>query len=516
MQNENGEAATPAKRPLLDPNVSGNGATEQVDRDARLVRMFCESLFSYNIIDDRSWQNFFKYEFPNYQMPSVRTFLARLVPAQYNKERNTLITMLQSVKHLAVTINLWKIGVTERRRGRSVYSVTIHFIHKGKLIHQYLFTKPSVRNDDNIVTILKEELTRWNVYNKIVLCVASRAISAKLYGLHKNFHTCVASSIQVILKPLFDEIEKRILSNQNPQKKKDPFTWHSQYLMLKNIAESVNDINDEKKIFEEYIKLLKPFEDLTKMLSIEQYQSLSYVIPILAGLKSQLNECPLRTDLAIQWKKVLVREVSSLFEESVVSNKHVATFLDPRFKDAFFVDTNMAKSVRDKVINEIEDYGRSSLNNNSQVTTDIPSTSSAPDPQRAVPVNSVNHTETNENSLLKYLDSRLLATPLTNTLSAGLKVERYIDLDRLGRGEDPYMYWEQLGDIPKYKELFDMSQKYLCMPATAVPVETVSGEYIWNPHIKVDDYNDRKNCMEAEKFNEILFLHSFYSRTSDN
>lgn len=515
MQQENGEGPTPAKRPLLSSNASNDGSAEQANRDARLVRMFCDGLFSYNILNDKSWQTFFKYEFPNYQMPCVKTFLEQLVPNEYDKEKNKLKQMLESVKYLAVTINNWKIGVKERRRGRNMYTVTIHFIYGGKRINQCFFAKiAKIRNDDIVLSLIKDELMRWNVFNKIVLCVASRAISVKLQSWGKELHTCLASTVAItihdVMKSLLDELDKRAPN----QKKTDPFSWHSQYIWLQNFADNADsNSSDDKKIYKDCINLLKPFEDLTKTLSSEQYQSLSYVIPILVGLKTRLNECTPTTDTGIVFKKNFLNKVSNLLEDTT-SAKHKATFMDPRFKEACFINQTQAESVRGKVIEEIEENIKPSVNHH-VISPDTPSTSAASDHQNAVPVPTIKQEDT-DNGLLDYLDDKLRATFSANSLNTRFKVEQYLDLPHVNRGENPCQFWEQLKDISKYSELYDMSQKYLCMPATAQPVETVSGDYIWNKHIKVDDYNDRKNEMGTEKINEILFLHSFYARTSDD
>lgn len=46
----------------------------------------------------------------------------------------------------------------------------------------------------------------------------------------------------------------------------------------------------EWKIAENYVKVLKPFEEVTFMLSASRYPTLSIVIPVLNILKHQINQ----------------------------------------------------------------------------------------------------------------------------------------------------------------------------------------------------------------------------------
>lgn len=179
-------------------------------------------------------------------------------------------------------------------------------------------------------------------------------------------------------------------------------------------------------------------EDFTRTLSSEHYQRLSYVIPSLVGLKARLNECTPTTKIAIEWKKYFLNKVTYMLVVDIVY-KAVSTWMDPRFKEAGLGTPKQAESARKQVISEIEKYNRSNGNDNYQDITspDTPSTSSASGPQGAVPEDSVKQTETKDNDVLKYSDDKLQAKHSANPVTR-LKVEQYLNLPHVSRGEDSW------------------------------------------------------------------------------
>jgi hypothetical protein len=90
--------------------------------------------------------------------------------------------------------------------------------------------------------------------------------------------------------------------------------------------------NYEWRTAESYVKVLKPFEDVTSMMSASRYPTLSMVIPVLNVLKQQMDESEMD-----EFGKQISKNIEERWPE-YESNLDLAipTLLDPRFKEYAF------------------------------------------------------------------------------------------------------------------------------------------------------------------------------------
>ena len=91
---------------------------------------------------------------------------------------------------------------------------------------------------------------------------------------------------------------------QHKLKNESPTRWKFLYYLMDRIVEQreaitvvlasndkVNNLrNHEWKTADSYVKVLKPFEDVTSMMSASRYPTLSMVIPVLNVLKHLMDE----------------------------------------------------------------------------------------------------------------------------------------------------------------------------------------------------------------------------------
>ncbi|EZA53596.1 Zinc finger BED domain-containing protein, partial [Ooceraea biroi] len=161
--------------------------------------------------------------------------------------------------------------------------------------------------------------------------------------------------------------------------------WNSTYNMLYRFIELSDKISlillkcptapamliaSELQTAKEFISLLQPFEEATKLVCGESYVTASKVIPIVNTLKCKLEECEPTTDSGGHMKKMLLEEFSKRFSNiEQVSLLAIATILDPRFKNINFVDKIACAHAQNKVTRIINEITMSNLKNSDASTT---------------------------------------------------------------------------------------------------------------------------------------------------
>ncbi|KAJ8726037.1 hypothetical protein PYW07_000735 [Mythimna separata] len=166
-QNSEG-AVTPPVSPVITTNTSPS-SQEQVDNE-ELVKTFCISLRSCNILEDRSFLECIK----NNSLPSKEEFTEELLPEVYNRARLELMETLKAVQHVAISIEMWEWGTGYSVNG--MLTATAHFVHQSKFISRTLFTTkmPQSFTTEIIHREIMDGLIKWQVLHKVTSLAASR------------------------------------------------------------------------------------------------------------------------------------------------------------------------------------------------------------------------------------------------------------------------------------------------------------------------------------------------------
>lgn len=186
----------------------------------------------------------------------------------------------------------------------------------------------------------------------------------------------------------------------------------------------------------EYILILKPVEQLTVIISGEQYPTLSYIIPLIRSLQNSLRNNFPTTNVAIQLKITLIDVIDrrlGCIENNKIAAK--ATFIDPRFKKAAFGMEANADQAQKYVLEEFTKY----LNNEEQ---SISKSIHEFQQQR-------NIEECNE--LWEHFDQKVHEHINMETLisSAIIKIKQYVELPYLERKFNLLEFWEDRKEIYK-------------------------------------------------------------------
>ncbi|CAG9788285.1 unnamed protein product [Diatraea saccharalis] len=260
--------------------------------------------------------------------------------------------------------------------------------------------------------------------------------------------------------------------------------WNSVYYMLERLDKikiplsaaitslpgCPDNLNAEERVeVHECLCILKPVEQMTSIISGEQYPTLSCIIPLIRGVQAALKNCCSNSDVANRLNLKLLEIFDRRFGSHEINKTAAkATFIDPRFKKAGFGVERNADNAQKFVVDELmmletlESQAQLQVSNISpQPSTSrlvTPSTSSSDSQQLTYEVASEN--------LWDHLDKRVLEfSSMENpSISAMIKVKQYVELPYLDRKVNPLEFWE----LRKVTAM-----KYLCIPATSVPSERV-------------------------------------------
>ncbi|KAK3518752.1 hypothetical protein QTP70_010887 [Hemibagrus guttatus] len=126
-------------------------------------------------------------------------------------------------------------------------------------------------------------------------------------------------------------------------------------------------LNDEEwSCISQAIEALRPFEEATKDVSVEQYVNISKVIPLVSFLQNATMSVGQKgSTLALQLATQCKRRFENIEHDYTLED---STFLDIRFKNIVFCDTENVENIKSRLISDMQALHR-------QATTSEPSAS---------------------------------------------------------------------------------------------------------------------------------------------
>ncbi|XP_026470000.1 zinc finger BED domain-containing protein 4-like [Ctenocephalides felis] len=229
----------------------------------------------------------------------------------------------------------------------------------------------------------------------------------------------------------------------------------------------------EWAILEDCVKILQPLE------ICNTYNSRG---------KNSINKRTPTTNAGKNLQQFLLRNISQRFgnlENDEITAK--ATILDPRYKKKAFGLESCADKAMALVLDEVK-----------EMTTAEHIEEAENNEPLSVPSNPNIDDEIWEN-----FDMRVVQTIEQTSISLPERLlQEYINLPYLNRKQDPVQFWEERKNI--YPALYKMAKKYLCIPASSVPSERLFSKAGMLT-------NQRRNRLQPNKLNQLLFLNSYYS-----
>lgn len=516
--------------------------------DDALMSLFFKSFLPFSIVEDKHFKKFVFKLNPAYQLPSRKHVSNTLLDAEYHTCVKQVKEELSTVVSACLTIDCWT-----SRAQEGYLAVTAHYIDgtfnlQTALLQCQMLSGPHTAV--NLSTELRQVINDWNLDKKIKLVVSDNAPNVQncIKDLQLKNFGCFAHTINLIAKHslMVPEVEcflsklraivshfkrsttavekllKYQVNNNVPLPKKliiDVATrWNSTFYMLERalllkealtstvaILDSVSSSTIENMNAEEWrlckdlCTVLKPLEQVTAQISGEKYLTGSLVIIFNRLLRNVYAEkishsATLHTDALAVSNRILHGLITRLNNIEMSGTFGVATFLDPRFKMAFFMEKRAAEAAKKRVIElMVIEINKEAARQESSSSPTI----SAPTPISP----SVRSEETDKPyeyiDIWEDIDTQEVSTLESPTAIAIAEVQRYINEKMLPRNASPNEWWRKHYFL--YPNLSQLFKLHCCVLATSVPCERIfskSGELI----------SDRRTRLSSEKVKKLMFL----------
>ncbi|XP_024879336.1 zinc finger BED domain-containing protein 1-like, partial [Temnothorax curvispinosus] len=493
-----------SKQPRIDSAFAKqksyqDGGSKAADVTNKLLFMIAKDNLPFRVVEKEGFKTFMNAILPLYTVPSRRT-ITHLVEEKYEVLSNMMKAKLSQVNYLSLTTDIW----TESLNMKSFLGLTAHFLveeqHRSVTIGVVEMTER--HQSEYLKNWLLNLIDTWNIQSQnIVAVVSDNAANIKkaivdAFGADKHL-PCFAHTLNLVLARIIDDDnivkgfcakiknivtyfkksviaadQLRIHSNLKLIQSVET-RWNSTYNMLQRFIQLSEKISviilqcptappmltaSELQSTKEFVELLKPFEEATKIICGEYYLTASKVIPVVNILKNTLQAFEPSTDIGHHFKKALKDQLSKRFETiEHVSSLAMATILDPRFKNINFSD----KVACSHAINKITRFVNSKV-------TDINHEF------QSQQENSDNNDKTNFWSYHENLVNLNIFKQIVNQDPNQMPEDfrYYLNQPPLKMSDNAIKYWNMARDSP----LRTLAIKYLSLIATSVPSERLFSE----------------------------------------
>lgn len=484
--------------------------------------MIAKDNLPFATVEKEGFKTFMKIVAPLYKIPS-RKKITSLVEEKYEFLSGMIKTQFSNIKNLCLTTDIW----TDTLNTKSFLGLTAHFILKEtyKSVTIGVTELNDRHTSENIKMWLLNIIHDWNIHiENIVIVVSDNAANIKkaiteAFGTEKHL-PCFAHTLNLIPTNI---IKDDIIVSEFCKKIKNIVTyfkhsvvaadelrarstlkliqsvetrWNSTYDMLERFIELADKISgillqqpaapimltaSELHAVKEFVQLLKPFDEATRIICGEHYITGSKVIPIVNTLKNKLDIFVPNTEIGSYFKRELERQFSKRFNNiEKVHSLAISTILDPRFKNIHFSDKIACAHSINKITQMININAKESDERNYQNV------------QQNNSIESDNFWTFHE-----HLVSKSKHMSKNNDFTMADELKYYLNQPPIKVSDSPLNYW--LMNI--HSGLKDLALKYLSIIATSVPSERLfsrAGNII----------TEVRNRITDEHLQQLLFLNS--------
>lgn len=317
----------------------------------KVLNFIIEDSQPFYILESKSFKELLLALHPFFEMPTEET-LDKLLDLMFIDGQNSLKNIFQNVEKISLTTDFWTSRSQHGYIGVTAHWISDDYNAKEAFLTLKHVHYP--HTSEVIKETLKEIISEWNISNKVTFITTDNAASmvkaVRLLGDEFNIErvSCASHTLQLVIgKALTCNIHTQILILRakrlvhffsSPKQLehliaaqeqlnypkiyrvvKDVKTrWNSSFyswqrlLLLKNaivflpsklkadhIRENTNDgkrlerimlTEDEWKLMEGLVKILKRFEEITRLFSESKYVTLSLIYPCITSLKNYIKE----------------------------------------------------------------------------------------------------------------------------------------------------------------------------------------------------------------------------------
>lgn len=517
--------------------------------DMLLLNLITKDFQPFSVVEDSGFRDFIFALNPGYKLPTRKTLTNVLLPAVFEEVYLKVSDLLRDeVMSITITTDCWTSRNTD-----GVMAVTGHFINSKFEVKSVLLECVGYEGghgSTNLADNLRKVISNWNISEQSILLGISdnaanikKAIATNLKWRHfgcyaHTLNLIVGDALKLIQEGTLNKVSKVVthfrqsanakskLDNVQRQQGKEPkklkkdvvTRWNSTYLMLERFVELEEAIRttlalidavslpviptEEWMFMRELIIILKPFYDITELMSAEKYVTLSLVIIITNGLQSVCNEMlssnQFSHDISKNFIVQLIEGITSRLGDLESSNTLiVSTFLDPRFKNVGFNKPGTFDKAKQLVIGLVAQHIRGKSTTNEEVTDEE---------QTANTSRTVKSEKPEEKQLFdiwkqlnKSVSSQQPRLNRSPDARAIVEVNRYLEEEIINRREDPLKWWANQASV--FPNLSHVVRNKFGTVATSVGCERAfskTGIII----------SERRSRISLEKVKKIMFLNA--------
>ncbi|KAI2649132.1 E3 SUMO-protein ligase ZBED1 [Labeo rohita] len=417
----------------------------------------------FQIVEKPGFLHLMKKAVPQYKVPRRSYFSTNKIPAMYKEVQASVEEQLAEGVWFGVTTDLW---TSHGGGGEPFMSFTVHYLSTDwKLKTHCLETLyfPEDHTAEHITEMIENMLLDWKIKKE------------NLSGIT----TDNASNMKKALA-LFPFLEQQqaicgVLVG-------DRSTW---YLMPKD-----TDIT----VLEKLSQLLCPLHDVTDVLASEKQVTLSCLNPVLEHINNEILQDQEEDCALTKQMKAVIREdllMQLRYTEEMKNVLNISRFGNPRFKGSF------AENLDDTV---------KACSDEAMALASHPDTE---DPLASTTQSSVRTSSTTTKKRLSGLLQQITSAKKNRSQASAhempsiqeridSEIKLYVSLPAISADSDPLSWWK--AHVEEISMLSKVARKYLCIPATSVPSETVfsASGHILSPH---------RSRLSTENVNMLTFLH---------
>lgn len=521
-----------AKRPALSK-------TRSIELDRKIAAFIAQDARPISLVEGKGFRNLMAFLEPEYELKS-RTTTTELIKKMYNEGVQKLKLKLRDAKYVAFTTDMWT-----SIQNVAYMCITAHWINNDwELEAAVLQTRetPERHTGHNISIRLADCASEWGIsVDKIAATVHDNGSNINLaIDLLDDWpdQRCFSHTLQLAIGaglkvPAIDRMlgaarrlaahfkrstvaaqalrEKQAALQANETSNVSEIVidcstrWNSVLDMLERLVElrwaigavlsdpntthrsaaSTYEMTDDNwSLAQALVPVLKPFKQVTTMSSGQSYPSVSSVYPQLyIILKHIAGNQPDENTAVKQCRTSIAKELRSRYYPEGYStlNASKAAVLDPRYKLLKFYDHHIRQETLDAVRLELDTLPLAppTADNNSVQVLEEPKNKRA---------------RMSDDNIFADLTSLCAAEDATTTSD---ELAAYLMETPLSLHGDILQYWRDNSN--RYPKLSVLAQKYLCIPATSVPSESV---FSTAGHI----VNKKRASLDPDTVDILVFL----------
>ncbi len=353
----------------------------------------------FAVVENEGFKHMISVLEPRYILPSRAHFSQNVLPKLFEEAKGNVVKELIAAEYNAITTDGWTSRATQ-----SYMTVTAHFITEN-----WQIANPVLQTAEHLAEILEAAVAEWkisksnvpipvttdnakNITNAVeaagfkphVRCFAHTVNLAAQKGLGVQQVSQLLGRVRKVVTffhrstTAVEVLKEKQELLQLPSHKliQDVVTrWNSSHDMLeryleqqaavfpaltdkrvkKNLKDLVTLSDDNMKLAESVIQVLKPLKTVTTIMSTDQIPTVSMIIPLKHRILTSMKHRDSDSAAVKEVKTAISRDFKDRYpdtDHTLIQFLHLSTALDPRFKSMPFLDESSSSDAIFKTLTE--------------------------------------------------------------------------------------------------------------------------------------------------------------------